>query len=63
MNFDIYTSTTNERGSNLSLEMEYEPQSPLAVLATPILTLDNALALKVFLPSVQLGQRLKKFEV
>lgn len=63
MNFDIDTSTTNERGSNLSLEMEYEPQSPLAVLATPILTVDNALALKVLLPSVLLGQRLKNFEV
>jgi hypothetical protein len=62
MNFDI-DSTTNERGSNLSLEMEYEPQSPLAVLATPILTVDNALALKVLLPSVLLGQRLKNFEV
>jgi hypothetical protein len=55
MNFDIDTSTTNEKGSNLSLEMEYEPQSPLAVLATPILTVDNALALKVLLPSVLRG--------
>jgi hypothetical protein len=55
MNFDIDTSTTNERGSNLLLEMEYEPQSPLAVLATPILTVDNALALKVLLPSVLHG--------
>ena len=53
MNFDIDTTTAAE-GSNLSLEMEYEPQSPLAVLATPILTVDNALALKVFLPSVLL---------
>ena len=34
--------------------MEYEPQSPLAVLATPILTLDNALAFKVLLPSALL---------
>ncbi|KAL7449675.1 hypothetical protein ACHAWC_001721, partial [Mediolabrus comicus] len=55
MNFDIFTSTTNERGSNLSLEMEYEPQSPLAVLATHNLTVDNALALKVLLPSVLCG--------
>jgi hypothetical protein len=53
MNFDIDTTAAAE-GTNLSLEMEYEPQSPLAVLATPILTVDNALALKVFLPSVLL---------
>ena len=64
MNFDIDAAaaasaattknSNNEGGSTLSLEMEYEPQSPLAVLATPILTVDNALALKVFLPSVLL---------
>ena len=53
MNFDIDTAAAVE-GSNLSLEMEYEPQSPLAVLATPILTLDNALAFKVLLPSALL---------
>ena len=55
MNFDIdAVNRNNNEGSNLSLEMEYEPQSPLAVLATPILTVDNALALKVLLPSVLL---------
>lgn len=58
MNFDIIgTNNTVERGgggSNLSLQMEYKPPSPLAILAIPILTLDNALALKVLLPSVLL---------
>ena len=56
MNFDIKSSSIDDssgvEGSNVSFEMEYEPLSPLAVLATPILTLDNALALKVLLPSV-----------
>ncbi|KAK1732833.1 hypothetical protein QTG54_016371, partial [Skeletonema marinoi] len=55
MNFDIdAVNRNNNEGSNLVLEMEYEPQSPLALLATPILTVDNALALKVLLPSVLL---------
>lgn len=38
-------------GSNLSLQMKFEPESPLAILAAPVLTLDNALALKVLLPA------------
>ena len=39
-------------GSRVSLRMEYEPLSPLALLAVPILMADNALALKLLLPSV-----------
>lgn len=53
MNFDIENNNNNNAaGSNLSLEMEFQPESPIAILATPVLTLDNALALKVLLPSV-----------
>jgi hypothetical protein len=37
-------------GTNLELQMEYAPTSPLATFAAPILILDNALALKVLLP-------------
>lgn len=37
-------------GSSIDFRMEFEPQSIIARLATPILTIDNALALKVLLP-------------
>lgn len=37
-------------GSIVDLEMSFEPISPIAMLALPILQLDNALALKVLLP-------------
>uniref|UniRef100_A0A7S4WGE1 Uncharacterized protein n=1 Tax=Ditylum brightwellii TaxID=49249 RepID=A0A7S4WGE1_9STRA len=40
----------SENGCTVDLTMEYEPVSPLAVMAMPILSLDNALALKVLLP-------------
>lgn len=43
-------ASDNEGGTELELEMEYAPTSPLATLATPALVLDNALALKVLLP-------------
>ena len=36
--------------SGVLLEMSYLPRSPLARLATPVLALDNALALKLLLP-------------
>ncbi|CAM9510288.1 unnamed protein product [Heterosigma akashiwo] len=49
MLFDIqpYEGT----GCTVDLEMSYEPQSPLAVLAQPVLSVDNAFALKVLLPA------------
>jgi glutaredoxin len=37
-------------GTDLELEMEYAPTSPVATLGAPVLALDNALALKVLLP-------------
>ena len=38
-------------GATVELTMSYVPRSPIAVLAIPALTLDNALALKVLLPA------------
>lgn len=38
-------------GSTLTLVMSYEPLSPLATLAQPVLAIDNAIALKLALPS------------
>ena len=37
---------------SVDLTMEYEPQNLLGTLAIPVLTIDNALALKVLLPNV-----------
>ena len=37
-------------GTELELEMEYEPVSALANIAAPVLVIDNAIALKVLLP-------------
>jgi len=59
MTFDIETSiidTSKDEDDysvvDLTLQMEYEPRSPIAILASPILTVDNAVALKLLLPSV-----------
>ena len=38
-------------GSNVELVMSYEPLSPLAVVAQPVLAIDNAIALKLNLPA------------
>lgn len=38
-------------GSTVKLTMSYEPLSPLATVAQPILAIDNAIALKLNLPS------------
>ena len=43
--------------SRVTLEMGYEPISPLATLATPLLRLDNELALSVGLPNAIREQR------
>lgn len=51
MVFEIEDSTNNRNtGTNVKLDMSYEPQSIFGVLAPPILTVDNAFALKVLLP-------------
>mmetsp|Transcript_9682 Transcript_9682/g.13555 ORF Transcript_9682/g.13555 Transcript_9682/m.13555 type:complete len:172 (-) Transcript_9682:309-824(-) len=46
----IFSIADDENGCSVDLKMEYEPVSPLAVMAVPVLSLDNALALKVLLP-------------
>jgi len=53
MVFEIEDSTSNGNAcTNVKLDMSYEPQSVFGVLAPPILTVDNAFALKVLLPFV-----------
>ena len=42
----------NIQGNEVTLIMGYEPVSPLALLATPVLILDNWIALNVLLPVV-----------
>lgn len=37
-------------GAEVELEMSYAPTSPIATLATPILAIDNAIAVKLLLP-------------
>lgn len=51
-----FTITTAEQTSaDVVLTMSYEPVSPIARLATPLLALDNALALKLALPGAVRG--------
>ena len=47
----------DEAGADVELTMSYEPTSPIAVAAAPILALDNAFALKVLLPLALQQQR------
>eukprot|EP00547_Thalassionema_nitzschioides_P018623 CAMPEP_0194254368 /NCGR_PEP_ID=MMETSP0158-20130606/31989_1 /TAXON_ID=33649 /ORGANISM="Thalassionema nitzschioides, Strain L26-B" /LENGTH=316 /DNA_ID=CAMNT_0038992369 /DNA_START=1 /DNA_END=947 /DNA_ORIENTATION=+ len=62
MQFEIYEgnkeslSGSEKSESSVKLTMSYDPQSPLATLATPVLAVDNAIALKVLLPSVLSSQ-------
>lgn len=65
MLFEFKEATENKnKGSNtkvdINLVMEYEPQNILGVLAIPILTIDNAIALKVLLPNVLKNDMMKK---
>lgn len=50
-----FRSEGNEE-TEVSLTISFDPESPLAIAAIPLLTLDNELALKVLLPS-QLSRR------
>lgn len=45
------TQQQQQEGTEVLLKMQYEPVSILAVLAAPILTIDNAVALKFLLPA------------
>lgn len=62
MQFEINGGDTEGVSDNagsescVKLTMSYDPQSPLATLATPVLAVDNAFALKVLLPSVLSSQ-------
>lgn len=48
MKFDV--STTSENSAKVVLTMGYDPVSPIALVATPVLVLDNWMALQVLLP-------------
>ena len=46
---DFTVAADGEGRSSVELAMEYEPTSPIATLATPLLATDNAIALKLLL--------------
>eukprot|EP00978_Attheya_sp_CCMP212_P037173 scaffold173632_cov46-Attheya_sp.AAC.2 len=50
-----------KHGSEVELQIDYEPQSPLAYMAIPLLWLDNEIALKALLPYQVLTVPLDKF--
>ena len=49
MDFTITDSVGDKAGCDITLIMSYEPVSPIALFALPVLAADNALALKVML--------------
>ena len=49
MEFSVAPLASSGGGCTVELAMSYEPVSPIAALATPLLAADNALALKVLL--------------
>ena len=67
MIFDVQETTdkknnNNNKGTEVTLDMKYQPKSILAILAVPILTMDNAVALKFLLPAAMRTQpELDKF--
>jgi len=60
MLFDI-RNEDSKNSTTVQLVIQYEPESVLAILAIPVLTLDNALALRVFLPWLLLKSPLNQF--
>jgi len=67
MLFDIQPARGMAGGVNVTLRMEYEPESLFSRLAIPILTVENAIALKIALPNALAQQRtssasLEKFQ-
>ena len=55
------SAASDDEGTRVRLTMEYTPKSPLAVLATPALVVDNWLALNVLLPAAVDAQPLDSF--
>jgi len=51
MIFNVKDDQSATGGTGVSLNMKYEPENILAILAIPILTVDNAVALKFLLPA------------
>ena len=46
-----FEAAADDSGTSLMLEMSYDAANPLANVAAPILAIDNAIALKLALPS------------
>jgi len=51
MDFEFDRDDASDDAARVRLTMGYTPESPLAVLATPALIIDNWLALNIFLPA------------
>ena len=51
MEFAIAPVAGDSAGCTVDLEISYEPTSPIAIAAVPVLNLDNAFAVKVGLPA------------
>lgn len=60
MLFELQTENLEEKTVIVELTMEYEPANILGKLAIPLLSLDNALALKVLLPYQLQQQQVNK---
>jgi hypothetical protein len=58
MDFDIRKGDYN--GSSVTLTMNYTPESPLAIAATPVLMADNWIALNVLLPMALRRKKMKQ---
>jgi len=62
MIFNVKDDQSATGGTGVSLNMKYEPENILAILAIPILTVDNAVALKFLLPAaMRIAPELDKF--
>ena len=50
MDFEFFNDNDKESSTVVQLTMEYTPTSPIAIVATPILIIDNWIALNILLP-------------
>lgn len=51
MNFEFTSQEQDDETTTVTLTIDYDPVSPLAIAAVPVLILDNEFALKVLLPN------------
>eukprot|EP00980_Cylindrotheca_fusiformis_P006767 scaffold1413_cov117-Cylindrotheca_fusiformis.AAC.7 len=55
-----FITTTSEKAAKVVLTMAYDPVSPIALAATPVLVMDNWMALKVLLPKALRARGLQR---